>query len=133
MTQARLEKIHAQLMGEIEEWRRQGAQQTEMLASHHDASVRGCIHHLRQQEERIKNEIPDGASIGAEESNACVWNATIIGPTETVWENGMFQVELIFPPTFPEAPPFVRFVTPVFHPQISPQARIPPRPRPDPT
>ena len=33
----------------------------------------------------------------------------------------MFQVELVFPPDFPDAPPFVHFLTPIFHPQVSPQ------------
>ena len=83
--------------------------------------ARSCIHHLRQQEDRIKNEIPDGASIGADSSNACVWVATIFGRAETLWDGGMFQVELVFPPDFPDAPPFVHFLTPIFHPQVSPQ------------
>ena len=30
------------------------------------------------------------------------------------------QVELVFPPDFPEAPPYVRFTTDMFHPHISP-------------
>jgi len=119
--QARLEKLHASLMTEVEEWRRHGAQQTAMLQAGRDASVTSCIHHLRQQEERLKSESVDGASIGADEANAAVWLATIFGPAETLWDGGMFQVEFVFPPTFPEAPPFVRFVTPMFHPQISPQ------------
>ena len=32
----------------------------------------------------------------------------------------MFQVELIFPPEFPDAPPYVHFLTSMFHPHISP-------------
>jgi ubiquitin-protein ligase len=32
----------------------------------------------------------------------------------------MFQVELVFPPDFPDAPPYVHFLTPMFHPHISP-------------
>ena len=32
----------------------------------------------------------------------------------------MFQVELVFPPDFPDAPPYVQFLTPMFHPHISP-------------
>ena len=37
-----------------------------------------------------------------------------------MWDGGMFQVELVFPPDFPDAPPYVRFLTPIFHPHISP-------------
>jgi len=65
--------------------------------------------------------MPEGASIGADETNACVWVATIFGPSETLWDGGMFQVEFIFPPDFPEAPPFVHFLTSMFHPHINSQ------------
>ena len=33
----------------------------------------------------------------------------------------MFTVEMVFPPDFPDAPPAVRFTTPLFHPQINGQ------------
>lgn len=118
---ARLTKLHVAVMAEIEDWRRQGAAQTLLLRAHHDAAVNSCIHYLRQQEDRIRHELPEGASIGADETNACAWVATIFGPSETLWDGGMFQVEFIFPPDFPEAPPFVHFLTPMFHPQINSQ------------
>jgi len=117
----RLGKLHATLMSEIDDWRRQGAEQTSLLKAHHDAAVNSCIHYLRQQEDRIRHEMPEGASIGADETNACVWVATIFGPSETLWDGGMFQVEFIFPPDFPEAPPFVHFLTSMFHPHINSQ------------
>ena len=117
----RLDKLHAAVLGEVDAWRRNGAEQTQMLAEHHDAGVSSCIHHLRQQEDRIKHELPEGASIGADAANACVWVATLFGRAETAWDGGMFQVEMVFPPDFPDSPPFVHFLTPIFHPQVSPQ------------
>ena len=65
--------------------------------------------------------MPDGASIGSDSNNACVWTATLFGPSETVWDGGMWQVEMVFPPDFPDAPPVVHFITPIFHPQINAQ------------
>ena len=119
-TRARLEALRVKLAEEVEMWRVVGAEQTCMLRDKHDASVNSCIHYLRQQEERIKSEVPDGASIGPSSSNACVWEATIFGPAETPCDGGMFCVEVVFPPDFPDSPPFVRFVTEMFHPHISP-------------
>ena len=116
----RLESLRARLHEEVEEWRTVGAAQTQMLREKHDASVNSCIHYLRQQEERIKNEAPNGASIGPCSANACVWEATIFGPSDTLWDGGMFAAEVVFPPDFPESPPYVRFTTPLVHPQISP-------------
>jgi len=118
---ARLLKLHESLRAEIETWRRQGAEQTRLLRASHDASVNSCVHYLLQQEERIKREIPEGASIGADPANACVWTATLFGPPDSPWDGGMFTVEMVFPPDFPDAPPAVRFTTPLFHPQINGQ------------
>jgi ubiquitin-conjugating enzyme E2 Z len=117
---SRLDLVSAQLAAEVETWRKTGEEQTTMQAEHHDASVSSCIHYLRQQDERIKSEVPDGASIGPIAGNACVWEATIFGPSETLWESGIFAVEVVFPPDFPDSPPFVRFTTRMFHPHISP-------------
>ena len=116
----RLEAIKAQLLAEVDDWRKKGAEQTLMLRERHDASVSSCLHQLRQQEERIRAEGPEGASIGPTEDNACVWEATIFGPSDGPWDGGMFGVELVFPPDFPESPPHVRFTTAMCHPQISP-------------
>jgi len=80
----RVEAVRSALHDEIEGWRRNGAEQTMMLAERHDAAVTSCVHHLRQQEERLRLEAPDGASIGPTPGNACVWKATIFGPAETV-------------------------------------------------
>ena len=32
----------------------------------------------------------------------------------------MFALEFVFPPDFPDSPPYVRFVTPLVHPQVAP-------------
>mmetsp|Transcript_49303 Transcript_49303/g.106788 ORF Transcript_49303/g.106788 Transcript_49303/m.106788 type:complete len:320 (-) Transcript_49303:1149-2108(-) len=39
---ARLEKLHAKVMADIETWRSQGSEQTSLLKAHHDASVNRC-------------------------------------------------------------------------------------------
>ncbi|KAL1515059.1 hypothetical protein AB1Y20_004124 [Prymnesium parvum] len=118
---SRLTALHAKLMEEVEEWRAWGAAQTQLVQEGWDSSVNSCMHHLRQEEERLRGDGVDGTSIGSEHTNTSVWVATIFGPAETLWDGGMFQVELVFPPNFPDSPPFVRFVTPIFHPHINEQ------------
>jgi len=118
--QARLDKIHAKLMLEVQDWRAQGTQQTALRKRGSDSAVNSCVDYLAQQQERVEHETPDGVSVGVDEANVCVWVATIFGPAETLWDGGMFQVELVFPPDFPDAPPYVHFLTPMFHPHISP-------------
>jgi len=43
----------------------------------------------------------------------------IAGPPDTVYEGGNFQLEIIVPETYPFNPPKVRFLTKIWHPNIS--------------
>jgi|TARA_B100000524_G_scaffold3754_1_gene2410 ubiquitin-conjugating enzyme E2 Z len=115
----RLEKVRTALMAEIDIWRSVGAEQTASLRGGKDSSVNSCIHYLQSQENRIQGDTPEGASIGADETNLCVWVATIFGASGTRYDGGMFQVEFVFPPDFPDAPPLIHFLTPIFHPLIN--------------
>jgi ubiquitin-conjugating enzyme E2 A len=54
---------------------------------------------------------PDG-------DNMLKWSAVIFGPDGTDWADGVFKLTLTFPENYPHAPPQVRFVTPVFHPNV---------------
>ena len=53
------------------------------------------------------------------EDNAFVWNVTVFGPEGTLYEEGMFHVEIVFSED-PNELPRARFLTPMFHPNISP-------------
>ena len=77
--QSRLDKIHAQLMLEVQDWRAQGTQQTALRKRGADSAVNSCVDYLAQQQERIDHEAPEGVSVGVDEANVCVWVATIFG------------------------------------------------------
>lgn len=48
----------------------------------------------------------------------------IQGPSDTPYENGIFLLDISLAENYPHAPPNVRFVTPIYHPNIDDHGRI---------
>lgn len=63
-------------------------------------------------------------SCGLVDDNPFKWRCTIIGPQGTPFEGGMFPAELEFPDTFPNNPPQMRFVCPMWHPNIGKDGKV---------
>lgn len=52
------------------------------------------------------------------------WEAIITGPEDTPWEGGLFRLKLKFSDSYPLLPPEVRFLTPIFHPNVYVDGRV---------
>lgn len=52
------------------------------------------------------------------------FSVVLSGPSETPYENGVFKLELFLPAEYPMAPPKVRFLTKIYHPNIDKLGRI---------
>lgn len=50
--------------------------------------------------------------------------AQLEGPAGSVYEGGVFKLSVDIPPRYPIEPPKVRFITPIYHPNIDPEGRI---------
>lgn len=61
---------------------------------------------------------PDG------DGNLLSWTATIIGPTETPYENLNLKLSFSFPNNYPYSAPTVLFKTPIYHPNFDFSGRI---------
>lgn len=53
------------------------------------------------------------------DNNVMAWQAVIFGPDDTPWEGGTFKLLLEFTEDYPNKPPAVKFLSKLFHPNVS--------------
>ena len=57
-----------------------------------------------------------GITVGLEDDNNLFeWKCTILGPKDTSYRNGLFNIKIIFPDNYPNQKPEVFFTTPIYH------------------
>lgn len=72
---------------------------------------------LLQEYRALTNNPPEGITAGpVSEDDMLYWEALIQGPEGTPFEGGIFPAELKFPKDYPLAPPTMRFLGEVWHP-----------------
>jgi ubiquitin-conjugating enzyme E2 G1 len=80
---------------------------------------------LRRQLTELTKRPVEGFSAGlVDDNNLYEWDVMIIGPADTLYEGGFFKARLTFPPEFPLLPPKMRFITPMWHPNIYPDGGV---------
>jgi len=57
-------------------------------------------------------------SVCLENKNLFRWNVLLFGPSETIFEGGIFNCVLEFPSDYPNKPPKFKFTKNIFHPNI---------------
>ncbi|KAJ3891451.1 ubiquitin-conjugating enzyme [Lentinula edodes] len=80
---------------------------------------------LRRQLTELTKHPVEGFSAGlVDENNLYEWEILVIGPHDTLYEGGFFKARLTFPPEFPLLPPKMKFITPMWHPNIYPDGVV---------
>jgi ubiquitin-protein ligase len=65
------------------------------------------------------NEDPiDNVTFEIKGDNFLEWKFTILGPSESPYEGGIYEGIITYPSTYPHDPPKVRFTTKLFHPNV---------------
>ena len=75
--------------------------------------------------QELSNENNPNISAGPiDDNNIFAWSATIIGPKDSPYEDGIFLLKISFPQNYPFKPPQISFETKIYHPNISSSGSI---------
>jgi len=73
---------------------------------------------LMRDFKRMQTDPPAGVSASPLPDNVMTWNAVIIGPADTPFEDGTFRLVMHFEEQYPNKPPSVKFLSQMFHPNV---------------
>uniref|UniRef100_A0A1B6LED3 Ubiquitin-conjugating enzyme E2 T n=1 Tax=Graphocephala atropunctata TaxID=36148 RepID=A0A1B6LED3_9HEMI len=80
---------------------------------------------LKREILSLKESPPPGISCyPMDDSLKNILTASIVGTVGSPFERGVFQLEVIVTDRYPFEPPRVRFVTPIYHPNVDAAGRI---------
>ncbi|KAG7338612.1 ubiquitin-conjugating enzyme E2-like protein [Nitzschia inconspicua] len=77
-----------------------------------------------KETQRLVSEPVAGISATPYQDNLRYFSVAIEGPPDSPYEKGVFQLELFLPADYPMAPPKVRFLTKIYHPNVDKLGRI---------
>ena len=80
---------------------------------------------MRKEVVLLKNSPGEGVQLSlGEEDRLDQLSGAIMGPPDTPYHGGVFQIKINIPVDFPFSPPEIRFQTKIFHPNVDPCGNI---------
>ncbi|PKK22937.1 ubiquitin-conjugating enzyme E2T [Columba livia] len=79
---------------------------------------------LKRELALLSTEPPPGITCWQNQNQLDNLRAQILGGADTPYEKGIFNLEIVVPERYPFEPPKIRFLTPIYHPNIDSAGRI---------
>ncbi|MCJ1340105.1 asparagine synthetase [Bachmanniomyces sp. S44760] len=88
-----------------------------------------CQNRLQEERKQWRRDHPFGFfAKPARTSNGVLdlkkWECGIPGKDKTLWEGGLFKLDVLFPDEYPTKPPKCKFMPPLFHPNVYPSGTV---------
>ena len=82
------------------------------------------VDRLAQEERHFVEDPPEGIAAHPSNPERTEWSAAMVGPEETPYSGGIFYLQLTCPPGYPIEPPTDRFMTKIYHCNISSEGEV---------
>ncbi|KAI9304226.1 ubiquitin-conjugating enzyme/RWD-like protein [Cunninghamella echinulata] len=82
------------------------------------------LNRIKKELANLENDPPPGITCYPIDDDITHLECYLQGPTQTPYENGIFQLDIKMPNNYPFDPPQIRFITPIYHPNIDEGGRI---------
>ena len=79
---------------------------------------------IHSELQKFAEKPPQGCRVEVVDDDPRHWTGSIEGPKGSLYEGGVFHLDIEIPETYPLKPPKMKFLTKIFHPNINDKGEI---------
>ena len=79
---------------------------------------------MRKEMLLLRKSPREGVQLSLDEDRLDQFSGAIMGPADTPYDGGIFQVKINIPVDFPFSPPEIIFLNKIFHPNVDPCGNV---------